>query len=130
MGESSIGGLNPDALNVILATAGILVLIYIIALIVSSLSSRPEYNWPPWKSKCPDYWSTSKDSSGNIICTKSRENPNGINSRCAPFSTNSSNGYYVGSGSNIINMTNASQQDKCNWAKECNVIWENVDNKC
>lgn len=130
MGESSTGGLDPDALNVILATAGVLVLIYIIALIASSLSSRPEYKWPPWKSKCPDYWSTSKDSSGNIICTKSQQNPNGLNQRCAPFSTNTSNGFYVGSGSNIINMSGATRSDKCAWSKQCNVIWENIDNKC
>jgi hypothetical protein len=121
------GALNPKALNMILIISGVLVFLYVIALIVSSLTKSTTYPWPPWKSHCPDYWSTSKDSNGNIICTKSLENPNGLNQRCSPLVEN---GSYIGNGPNMVNLSGLSMSEKCNWAKNCNILWENVDNQC
>ena len=122
-----MSSLRPEAMNVILITAGVLVFIYILALILSSLKKDSTYKWPPWKSQCPDYWSTSRDNSGNIICTKSKANPNGLNQRCSPLSEN---GAYVGNSSNVVNMSGLSLNQKCEWAKNCQVLWENVDDKC
>lgn len=124
---TSSGGLDPKAMNIILGIAGGLVFIYIIALIINAATRKTKYKWPPWKSQCPDYWSTSRNSNGDIICTKDPHNKNGSNQRCEPLS---SAGAYIGNSANVVNMSGFDINQKCNWAKNCQVIWENVDNKC
>lgn len=119
------GGINKEAIKVIFGVAFILILFYIISLIFDALSNKKTYNWPPWVGKCPDYWTTSTDSEGNTICTKNPINPNGLNQLCEPIIQN-----YVDSNPNIIKMNDVSDTDKCNWSKNCNVSWENIDNKC
>lgn len=125
--EMPSGGLDPKAMNIILGIAGFLVLLYIIALIVQAATRKTSYSWPPWKSKCPDYWSTSRNSNGDIICTKDPRNKNGLDQRCSPLLEN---GSYVGNSANVVNMQGLSVPQQCEWAKNCQVIWENVDNKC
>jgi len=125
--EMPSGGLDPKAMNIILGIAGFLVFLYIIALIVQAVTSKTTYTWPPWKSKCPDYWSTSRNSNGDIICTKDPHNKNGLDQRCSPLSQN---GAYVGNSADVVNMQGLSVPQQCEWAKNCQVIWENVDNKC
>lgn len=125
--EVSSGGLDPKAMNIIIGIAGGLAFIYIIALIIQAATSRTSYSWPPWKSQCPDYWVTSRNSSGDIICTKDPHNVNGSNTRCEPLA---SAGAYIGNSANSVNMQGFDVNQKCEWAKSCQVSWENVDNKC
>ena len=73
-------------------------------------------NFPPWPSKCPDYWSVSgKDKCKNIHkigdC-KSGEIDNEMDFS-EPIFKGSKGMYY-----------------KCNWSKKCNTPWEGVDNLC
>ena len=111
------GGLEPQALGFVFGTAGILVLLYIVSSIISALSSNNSDTWPPWQSRCPDYWTTSKNEDGDTICTMSSSNPNG-NSEC------SSMDYAVNGDPKIVNMSNISKSEKCAWANTCNVTWD------
>jgi hypothetical protein len=123
--NDNVGGIKKKTLMVIFGVSGFLIFIYIISLILNALLNKKTYAWPPWVGKCPDYWTTSTDSSGQTICTKSISNPNGLDTKCDPLMDK-----YVGDTNNIINMTNITDTDKCNWSKNCNISWENIDNKC
>ena len=123
--NATVGGIKKEALYWIFGIACTLVFLYILAIILDALLNKKTYMWPPWVGKCPDYWTTSTDSEGNTICTKNPLNSNGLDKICDPISQN-----YVSGNSNIIKMTDVSDTDKCNWAKNCSISWENIDNKC
>lgn len=72
--------------------------------------------FPPWPSKCPDYWAvTEGDKCKNIHkigdC-KSGDIDNEMDFNEIPF-TGTKGMYY-----------------KCNWAKQCKTPWEGIDNLC
>ena len=72
--------------------------------------------FPPWPSKCPDYWT---NESGNkcknvkkLGKCQTSDNKNVMDFNSHIF-TGSKGQYY-----------------KCNWAKQCQVPWEGIDNLC
>ena len=72
--------------------------------------------FPPWPSKCPDYWAVVDDNKCKNIhkigeC-KSGDVDNVMDFNDAIFQ-NSKGMYY-----------------KCNWSKKCNAPWEGIDNLC
>ena len=72
--------------------------------------------FPPWSSKCPDYWSiVGENKCKNIhkigIC-KSGDTDN-IMDFNEPLFHGTKGMYY-----------------KCNWSKKCNTPWEGIDNIC
>lgn len=109
--------------KVISSVAGAIVFLYIIMLILAALMNKKTFIWPPWVSECPDYWITSKDSKGQIRCTKNPLNKNGLDKMCPPLLDR-----YETDGS--LNMDGVSDIDKCSWARECKVTWDNINNKC
>ena len=73
-------------------------------------------NFPPWPSKCPDYWSVAGENKcKNIhkigIC-KSGDTDN-VMDFSEPLFKGTKGMYY-----------------KCNWSKKCNTPWEGIDNLC
>ena len=71
--------------------------------------------FPPWPSKCPDYWA----SAGENIC----RNTNKLG-KCKSGDITEMN-----FDDNIF-KGNKGQLYKCNWAKQCEVPWEGIDNLC
>ena len=72
--------------------------------------------FPPWPSKCPDYWAVvGKDKCKNIhkigIC-KAGDTDN-VMDFSEPLFQGTKGMYY-----------------KCNWSKKCNAPWEGIDNLC
>ena len=72
--------------------------------------------FPPWPSKCPDYWAVvGDDKCKNIhkigIC-KSGDTDN-VMDFSEPLFQGTKGMYY-----------------KCNWSKKCNTPWEGIDNLC
>ena len=70
--------------------------------------------FPPWPSKCPDYWMSNGDGScvnvKKIGSCSTNQKPVDFNNR---IFTGSKGHFY-----------------KCNWAKECDAPWEGIDNLC
>ena len=110
-------GLDSQALAFVFGTAGVLVILYIVSSVLSSLNKNNSYTWPPWKSQCPDYWTTSKNEDGDTICTMNISNPNG-DIKC------SNTDYTVNGDPKMVNMSNISKSEKCAWANTCNVTWD------
>lgn len=71
--------------------------------------------FPPWPSKCPDYWSTElKNKCKNVH-------------KLGKCKTGSDN---IMDFSDQIFNGNKGQYYKCNWAKQCNIPWEGIDSLC
>ena len=74
--------------------------------------------FPPWPSKCPDYWSN--NGSNKCINTKKLGKcKTGISTTDSEMSF--SDTMFTGSKGHYY---------KCNWAKQCQVPWEGIDNLC
>ena len=107
--------------------AMVLTLVVLVILIGFSISMIMEYRkyvksatnlkFPPWPSKCPDYW-TSK---GDNVC----ENKHGLGICKAAKNNNimdfNEEGIFKGQKGMYY---------KCAWAKKCETPWEGIDSLC
>jgi hypothetical protein len=94
------------------------IIAYIIYKVYKVIQDKKEKQFPPWSSECPDHWEVV----GKNICKNSK---------------NIGNCSLKEDGSNIMDF---SKEDlftgdkgkffKCEWAKNCNVSWEGIDNLC
>jgi hypothetical protein len=79
------------------------------------VSKDPKKKFPPWKSKCPDFW----QADGSNRCLNSKKL-----------------GYCMVGDDNMMTFddpvfkTDKSDYYKCKWAKNCGVSWEGIDNLC
>ena len=109
---------------------GIICLIIVIGFVISTYVKYKKYKeledntvFPPWPSKCPDYW-TNK---GNNTCEntyklgrcKKSDDDNNMVFSGAPWTSGEDNKENV-----------KGRYYKCNWAKQCNVPWEGIDSLC
>jgi hypothetical protein len=80
------------------------------------LAQSNKDNWPPYKSHCPDYWNPI----GNNIC----ENTHNIG---VPECLKKPHGKIKNIQNNRVSFHGVSKENKCSWAKKCEVPWEGVD---
>ena len=78
-------------------------------------SKNSEKKFPPWKSKCPDFWQADgKNRCRNVkklgLCMVGNDNVMTFDDQV--FRSEKSDFY------------------KCKWAKNCGVSWEGIDNLC
>lgn len=71
--------------------------------------------FPPWPSKCPDYWA----SGGDNICRNSH--------KLGLCKSGDDNDMEFG---DQLFKGSKGQFYKCNWAKQCQIPWEGIDNLC
>ena len=104
---------------IVLAILSVLIWsIHIFLKIKKSNDLKKNIRFPPWPSKCPDYWKVDDNTEDGPICS----NPNKIglcnlNGKTADFT----DAIFRGSKGSYY---------KCNWSKKCNVPWEGIDSLC
>jgi hypothetical protein len=81
-----------------------------------ALAQSEKNNWPPYQSHCPDYWKPI----GKNTC----ENTHNIG---MPECLKKNHGKIKNIQNNRVSFLGVSKEDKCSWAKKCEVSWEGVD---
>lgn len=100
---------------VLIVVIGMSVLTYLDYRSIKNLNKNTKF--PPWPSKCPDYWQVSGDNKCiNVYKIGNCMNGDGANS-VMDFDTDP---YTGGKG----------MYYKCNWSQQCNAPWEGVDSIC
>ena len=109
--------------NILLAVVIFLVFIFFLVKLILSIYKNNSLNknvkFPPWPSKCPDYWQVVDSSNENLRC----KNVHKIG-RCNTTGDN------IKDFSEEIYQGSKGSYYKCNWASKCRVPWEGVDNIC
>ena len=115
--------MKPDLFKKVLLISILLIIIgfiiYYIVKYISYKSYLSKLKFPPWPSKCPDYWKTEVDNRcrniHNIgICKKF----NGVkDSDIMDFNE-------------LPNKGRKGQMFKCSWSKKCKSPWEGIDQLC
>ena len=124
-GSQSIltNGLDPSMFNLVIF--GTIILIFVIYLATSiwgylkDKANKDNLKFPPFPSKCPDYWT-------NLGGSKCKNEHNiGL---CKKY-----NGTY---GSDIMDFSDDLFKGdkglfyKCSWARKCKAPWEGIDKLC
>ena len=115
--------MNNKQYNILLAVIILLVLVFCIVKLIydiykyNSLNSNVKF--PPWPSRCPDYWEVVNSTDTELKC-KNVHNV-GICNLTDDKTKEFSGAEYTGSKGPYY---------KCTWANECRVPWEGVDNLC
>jgi len=84
-------------------------------------------NYPPYQSKCPDYWTVNS----NGTCTQPSSNVNNLPSSYNPSRDTKIKSTDVSgptTGPRIFDFTKYSVCDKKAWAKQWNIEWDGVSN--
>ena len=90
-------------------------IIFIIVMIILALVIKSSYKnaiFPPEISLCPDFWDVSQDGK-----------------RC--IATKQNNGLFREgeTSDDFSDMSNSARIDKCNWAKDNQVMWDGITNR-
>lgn len=75
-----------------------------------------DFMFPPWPSKCPDYWEVTSDGQCSNVhrIGQCKTNDNDLHMDFKDELFNGDQGAY----------------NKCEWAKTCNAPWEGIDALC
>tara|TARA_B100000035_G_C20933486_1_gene524122 strand:- start:224 stop:592 length:369 start_codon:yes stop_codon:yes gene_type:complete len=122
--------MNNKQYNILLAVIVSLVALFLLIKLLYDINNVRNLNknvkFPPWPSKCPDYWKVISPDEDNLVCQNVHRigdcknadiNTNDIEDQTMNFSEapfTGQNGEYF----------------KCMWAKKCRAPWEGVDNLC
>jgi hypothetical protein len=91
---------------------------YIIFKIYSIYKSKQDKDFPPWSSECPDLWEVV----GKNKCKNTKNLGNcSLKEDGSTLMDFSKEALFTGEESDFY---------KCQWAKNCNVSWEGIDNLC
>lgn len=100
----------------VVAAIGLILSLTVVALMIKRQNKA---QWPPVVPDCPDWWKSSLDSNGNVVCT----NVQNLGTCPGPFYPNSSQ--YTGADGAC---------NKYTWATNCGIQWDGitygVDNPC
>lgn len=107
-----------DNLYILLAII-IPIIIFFVQIFYEYKNNQMTYNiikFPPYKSKCPDYWEVTNENTcknvNNIgLCKTGGDN-------IMDFNTHD---IFKGKDGDV---------NKCNWAKNCKTSWDGIDNLC
>ena len=80
--------------------------------------------FPPWPSKCPDYW----DNLGGDRCKNTWKLGRCKKGDTGDLNTMEFNGVPWKTANKEENINR--RYYKCNWAKACNIPWEGIDSLC
>ena len=115
--------MNDKQHNILLAVIILLVLVFCIVKLIYDIYKNKSLNknvkFPPWPSKCPDYWQVINSSADNLRCKNI--NKIGICNLKGDLIKSFDDAVYSGSKGDYY---------KCSWANQCRVPWEGVDNIC
>lgn len=97
-------------INNIIFSMSLILIIYFIFIIIKVMIFNRNIKYPPVKSKCPNYFLPEKKM-GREFC-KARPMYKIYNSKC-----------------DIIDTTDMTEAEKCEWSQTCNIYWEGITNK-
>lgn len=104
----------------IVAFVVLIICLTILGLMIRSAVKNGEF--PPEISFCPDYWKTSYNKNGGLVCLNSLGMPKGKDGGVAPCDTiDLSDSKYQGMGPKAM-------RSKCEIANACHVTWDGVTN--
>lgn len=123
---------------VVVATAILIILLTIIGIILSQKNNSQVF--PPSKTTCPDYWTSSTNSGNTVVCTISDLNKGKINLNNTNLTTDKNDNSKIftpGFNGSTINFSDpnwatgygTTQQCALNkWANQNNINWDGISN--
>ena len=85
-------------------------IIYFIFIIIKIFLNNRKIKFPPINAECPNYY-IPENKLGRKFC-KARPIYKIYNDKC-----------------DIIDITNMTELEKCNWSRQCDIYWEGITNK-
>lgn len=95
--------------NTLIYFMSIILIIYFIFLYIKIILNRKK-KYPPVNAECPNYY-TPMNKLGRTFC------------KVRPIYKKYSN------NCDIIDITDMTELEKCNWSRECDIYWEGITNK-
>lgn len=97
-------------INNIIFSMSLILIIYFIFIIIKMVLFNRNIKYPPVKSQCPNYFMP-ENKMGRNFC-KARPVYKIYNSSC-----------------DVVDITDMTEAEKCEWSKTCDIYWEGITNK-
>ena len=99
-----------DLIKKLILILVVILIIYYIFITIKIILNNRNIKYPPVESKCPNYF-IPKNILNRVVCeARPIYDINNINCES-------------------VDITDLSQEEKCEWSKLCNIYWEGITNK-
>ena len=128
--------IEPDRYQPALILIVIFVVLYLCIAAVNYYSAaKKKICYPPWVTKCPDYWATVGDDGSEVTCRQvvdSNQERNGAETSTSAPTYSAATGTDADGnplGPQVNLPSSMTYAEKCAWSKANQIYWEGVSNR-